>query len=63
MSFLTGGETMLLLGDLVRRKVLREHTVPDSTAVSQSGQQGRRDFRLGSHVFCLVYDSSGYLCV
>lgn len=31
--FLTGGETMLLLRDLVRRKVLREHAVPDTSKV------------------------------
>lgn len=34
LSFLTIGETMLLLRDLVRRKVLRDHFVPDTTAVS-----------------------------
>eukprot|EP00903_Cladosiphon_okamuranus_P009842 g9353.t1 len=40
LSFLTGGETMLLLRDLVRRKVLREHTVPDASAGTLAGGWG-----------------------
>lgn len=33
--FLTGGETLLVLRDLARRKVLLEHTVPDTAVVSR----------------------------
>lgn len=45
-SFLSGGETMLLLRDLVRRKVLREDVVPDTSAVSgRSPQFIKRQFR------------------
>ncbi|CAM9402874.1 unnamed protein product [Ectocarpus sp. 4 AP-2014] len=40
LSFLTVGETMLLLRDLVRRKVLRDHFVPDTTAVALAGGWG-----------------------
>ncbi|CAB1103033.1 unnamed protein product [Ectocarpus sp. CCAP 1310/34] len=40
LSFLTIGETMLLLRDLVRRKVLRDHFVPDTTAVALAGGWG-----------------------
>lgn len=34
IPFLTGGETLLVLRDLARRKVLHEHTVPDTAVVS-----------------------------
>lgn len=34
-QFLTGGEIVLLLRDLVRREVLREHAVPDTARVSR----------------------------
>lgn len=36
LPFLTEGETILLLRDLVRRKVLREQIVPDVSTVSVS---------------------------
>lgn len=34
LQFLSGGEAMLLLRDLVRRNVLRDHAVPDTATVS-----------------------------
>eukprot|EP00904_Undaria_pinnatifida_P000364 jgi/Undpi1/10328/HiC_scaffold_28.g12778.m1 len=40
VPFLTEGETKLLLRDLVRRKVLREQTVPDVSTATLSGGWG-----------------------
>lgn len=34
LQYLSGGEAMLLLRDLVRRKVLRDHAVPSTAKVS-----------------------------
>lgn len=39
--FLSGGESILLLRDLVRRKVLREHAVADTSAVSRESFSSR----------------------
>lgn len=56
---------MLLLRDLVRRKVLREHTVLDSPAVSRSAGQiaSTVSFAVGPDVFTDVFPDVFCLCL